>query len=150
MQLSDRRLRCLPTAWPYLALFCCFRCVDACTFANPCITRTSPDSSCTYRCFRIAVPPAVGVHDPHQVREQLRHPESAAVHRQLALPQGLQERGAPRYAAQHLRQDHPVHRAGVCTCGSVLLEGVDFSFLNRVAGVESIGIADVVRDCEWV
>ena len=33
-------------------------------------------------------------------------------HRQLALPEGLEGGRAERHSAEHLRQDHPVHRPG--------------------------------------
>ena len=66
----------------------------------------------TTRTYRIPVPPPLGLHDPHQVRVEQRDPVPPPVHRQQPLPQGLQGRGAPRRAPQHLRQDHPVHRAG--------------------------------------
>lgn len=54
----------------------------------------------------------MGLHDPHQVREQQRHAVAPAQHRQLVVPQRLQVGGAARHAAQHLRQNHPVHRSG--------------------------------------
>lgn len=60
---------------------------------------------------RVAVPSPLGVHDPHQVRVQLRHAVASAKHRQLSLPQGLKGCGPARHASQHLRENHPVHRA---------------------------------------
>ena len=61
---------------------------------------------------RIALPAAVGLHDPHQVREQQRHAVSPAQHRQFALPQRIEIGRPSRHSAQHLRQNYPIHRPG--------------------------------------
>ena len=64
-----------------------------------------------YRWVRISVSIAVGLHDPHQVREQQRDPFTIAQYRQLAFPQRLQIGRSSRHSFKHFRENHPVHRS---------------------------------------
>lgn len=43
----------------------------------------------------------------------MHRPQPPDVHHLHSLPQGEPQRRPPRHAAQYLRQDHPVYRAGV-------------------------------------
>lgn len=102
--------------------------------------------------FRIALPAAVGVHDPDKMREQQRHAVSVAQHRQFTVPQRIEIGGAPRHSAQHLRQNHPVHRSGkLClriALSTPLLDGLTWNAGGRNVWISPWGKL-CSTCCQW-